>query len=177
MDQYNQTKELAAQLGYVAPGAATSDLQTTLALKKMEFEHSAEERRTRREERAEERRWQLELRRLDDEREARHKKEDREAKRDEMFANAPALVGSAIAKGVMEAQGGGSVASSASPTSSKKSKHAIEADEGEAGEAQCAECSAPVAVGATARTAICANCGTKFNIKRVRQTAESGEGE
>jgi len=174
-EQYNQAKELATQLGYVAPGAATSDLQTTLALKKLEYEHGAEERRNRREERAEQRKWDLELRRLDDEREARRKKEDREAKRDEMFANAPAMVGGAIAKGLIDHQGTGGVANSTAPGSTKKARHSIQAGEGESGEAECAECSAPVAVGPTARSAVCANCGTKFSIKRVQGAAEEEE--
>ncbi|KKK66866.1 hypothetical protein LCGC14_2959780, partial [marine sediment metagenome] len=86
MDQYNQTKALATQIGFVAPGPGQSDMTTTLELKRLDYEQSRETRRLNREEKSEERRWQLELRRLDDEREERVEKQKSQAKRDAMIA-------------------------------------------------------------------------------------------
>ncbi len=169
MDQYNVTKEFATQLGFAAPGAGSSDIQTTLALKKMEFEETRANRRESREAKAEERRWQMGLRKLDDDREATREEQARQSKRDEMFANAPAMVGSAIAKGFMargepEAAAGG------------KSRQVVEVGVGESGTVKCANktCLQPVAIGPTAKTAICAGCETKYSIRRV-PVESSGE--
>lgn len=163
MDQYNMTKELATQIGFAAPGAQATDLQTTLELKKLDFEQTRELRRLAREDKSEERRWQLEVRRLDDERDGRKADQARQEKRDDMFAKAPAVVGATIAKGIIDSGSGGSEA----PDKSKAKAYHVEAAQGDSGEVDCPGCNQPIGIGPTAKTAICANCGTRLIVKRT----------
>lgn len=163
MDQYNMTKDLATQIGFAAPGAQATDLQTTLELKKLDFEQTREMRRLAREDKAEERRWQLEVRRLDDERDGRKADQARQEKRDDMFAKTPAVFGAAIAKGIIDSGSGGSEA----PDKSKAKAYHVEAAQGDSGEVDCPGCNQPIGIGPTARTAVCANCGTRLIVKRT----------
>jgi len=153
-------------LGFDKPSSA-GDLNTQIQLKKMEFDQTVQLRRLSREEKASERQWQLELRRLDDERAAKHQESAQAAKRDEMVAKAPELIGRAIAQGIM-ASGEGKAAASQPITSRKGDKsHHVEAGQGEAGEVECPGCGQPVAIAPTADKAICANCGSKYDIDRT----------
>jgi len=175
LDQFEQAKAMANQLGYLEPGAGSSDLQTTLAIKKLEWDQASEARRAKREERAEDRRWQLELRRLDDDRDARQVEAKAREKRDTMIAGAPAAIGSAIAQGMMD-RGGSGAPVEGDPGA--RSRGVVEAGVGESGTFPCAKCQQPVAIGPTARTAACASpgCGAKYSIKRV-QAQEPSEDE
>lgn len=161
MQEYNDALEVSKALGLARPSSETSDLQTTLALKKLEFDQTTTLRTMAREDKAEERKWQLDLRRLDDERDARKQEQERQRKKDEMFANAPEMIGRAIAKGIVETQ------TAPSPTPKGKMGSHIEAGWGEAGETQCPSCGETMAVGPTARVAECAKCNTRVPIRRV----------
>jgi len=172
MEQFTEAKQTAEALGMAHPSPETGDLQTKLALEKLKFEQTVELRRLAKEEKAEARTWQLELRRLDDERDARKVEATRQVKRDEMFANAPAVIGGAIAKGLMETGGGG-----VSGAPKGKMGHHVEAGVGESGEFECSSCSQPVGIGPTAKSATCSNCGARFSIKRVEPQVASAEEE
>lgn len=172
MDQYNAAIDVANTLGYMAPSQASTDLQTTLVLKKLEFEQSIELRRLSREEKQADRQFQLELRRYDDERETRKQDAERERKRDEMWARTPEVLGRAIGQGLM---GGGGEASE-SPTPRGK-QPGITAGVGESGEVDCVECGRPVAIGPTAKSAVCASCGAKYPIKRIKQEQQEAPEE
>ena len=163
-EQIKEAEETGALLGLARPSPQTSDIQASLALKKLDFEQTVELRRLAKEERAEGRRWQLELRRMDDERDARRQEEERQRKRDEMFAKAPTMIGGALPKGIIETE-----ASKPSGAPAGRTKHHIEAPVGEGGEVQCSECGQPVTIGPTARSAVCANCETKYSIKRTEK--------
>lgn len=166
IDQFEQAQQLATKLGYLEPGTGASDIQATLLIKKMEFEQIRESRRETREAKAEERRWQMALRKIDDEREARIEDQKRQAKKDEMIANAPAMIGGAIAKGLADRPETG-----ISEAGTKRS--VIEAGVGDSGTVKCGNCKQPVAIGPTARTADCAGCGAKYSIKRVASDSTS----
>lgn len=164
-EQYEAAKVMAAQLGYVAPSTNISDLNTQIELKKMEFENTRALRQMARDEKRSDREYQLELRRFDDERDARRVNQARQEKRDEMFMNAPKIIGGAIAKGLVES--GGKGGSSAGAVGQKPGHYNLEADVGDAGEVGCPACQQPIGIGPTARKAVCANCGTTVSIKRT----------
>jgi len=167
MEQYQSVMGMAKELG-LNKQEGSSDLAVTIELKKLEFEHSREERKARREDRSEERRWQLELRRLDDDRDARKAEGQRQDKRDEMFANAPKAVGSMLAQGIMAMAGEEGISEA---HIAGNSGH-VEAGVAEGGEIECEACKEPVAIGSTARMAVCAKCGKKYSIKRIQGTTE-----
>lgn len=171
MDQYSAMMEMAKTLGFSQP-ATGGDLANKIELTKLEFENTRELRRLGREDKAEERRWALELRRLDDEREARRQDAERQKKRDDMIASAPEVFGRAMARGMMEPE-----ATEVGHISSKEKQTGIEAGLGESGEVNCSYCDKPVAIGPTAQIAVCANCGAKYPIKRVKTRSSAEERE
>ncbi len=163
MDQYNMTKELAGAIGMVAPGVGTSDLTVTMELEKMKFEQNLELRKMSREEKRADREFQRQLKKDEDEREEKRQEAGRLAKRDDIFASAPEVLGRAIVKGYVEGQ---RVEGSQAANAPKKGGH-IEAGWGEGGTADCPTCQQPIGVGPTARAAVCTNCGAESTIKRV----------
>jgi len=170
MEQYNAAMETAKTLGFNQPQVA-GDLTTQIELKKMEFEQVRELRRLSREEKSSDRQWQLDLRKLDDDRDFRRQEADRQRKRDEMFTNLPQSLGGAIAKGLVESEAEGGGVS----TKGGRSTYNIEVPPNSGGEMDCPSCGEVVGIGPTARTAICAKCGSKIQI--VRKTGAPVEEE
>lgn len=168
LDEYDRTKAFAAAIGMVAPGSQATDMQTTLELKKLEFDQTKEMRRLAREEKSEQRKWDLELRRLDDDRANKKVEQDRQERKDNMFASAPAAIGAAIAKGIQDSGG------SDAPVTKKGKTYRAEVAPGQALEFECPGCSQPVALGPTAKSAVCANCGTMVTATRTGE-AEAEE--
>ncbi len=169
--QISGIKALAKEFGMAQPDPGISD--PALQIQVIQLEH-AEAQRDR------EFTWQMQKdREAREDRKEEHKAEMavkqqevvREAKRDEMFANAPAMLGDAIGAGIMARAENKSSDVSGKP---KTGKH-IEAPVGEGGEADCSVCGQPVSVGPTARIAVCANCQTRFPIDRIEQTAPNEE--
>jgi len=192
MEQYGSVVETAKALGYSQPQMA-GDLNSQVELKKMEFNQAMELKKMAREERRADREFQRQLNRDADERERqsnrdteeREDKKDersRQARRDDMIAKAPQVIGGAIAQGLLanEGKGGGVAqeATSEAPSEAKapKGKH-IEAGWGEIGEVECPGCSEPLAIGPTAKVAVCANCSQKVPIRRVGERPSAREEE
>jgi len=167
-EQLTAAREIAKELGFEkgATGAGSSEM-IQVELKKLDFEHQVAMRKMAKDDRAEERRWKLELRRLDDERTAKTEELAQARERNAMFAKAPEMIGTAFAKG-LAASGGETEVTSEPPPVRKGQAQAITAGIGEGGEAKCSQCGQPVAVGPTARTAVCASCGAKYPIRRVQ---------
>jgi len=174
LEQLTMAKEMAKELGFVQgqPNGGSEMIQ--VELKRLDFEHQTAMRQMSRDDKAEERRWQIELRRLDDERDGKREELAQSRERNEMFAKAPELIGTAIAKGMLASGGGAEVASK--PAS--KGSMPVTAGIGESGEFECVQCHQPVAIGPTARQAVCATtgCGAKYHIQRV-QAESPGESE
>ena len=166
-EQLNAARETAKELGFSqgTPGAGTSSEIIQIELKKLDFDHQLALRKMSRDDKSEERRWQMELRRLDDERVAKTAELALAREKNEMFSKAPEMIGAAIAKGMMASEGetGG-----AGVSSQRKSMPGITAGVGESGEVKCSQCEQPVAIGPTAKMAVCAGCGAKYSIKRVQ---------
>ena len=172
-DQLNAAREIAKELGFSqgAPSGGGETIQ--IELKKLDFEHQVAMRKMAKDDKADEKRWQLELRKLDDEREAAKAELVRQTKKDEFISQAPAAIGTAIAKGLMISGGQVNTDSSHSPG---ERMGGITAGIGESGEAECTQCHQTLAIGPTARVAVCAGCGAKYHISRV-QAESQGEAE
>ena len=171
--QIGEIQELAGILGFQKPDpalAGSMDVSMRIDLIKLQNDNARAEREFKREMRREEREYQRLMRKDDDDRHFRQGEADRQAKRDEMFAKAPEMVGRAIASGMME--GGGANAKQ------KPQSYHLEAAAGAGGEAECPYCSSEIAIGPTARSAVCPNpeCGAKLPIKRI-ELEESGEND
>lgn len=163
-EQYQEALETAKALGMNMPsGHGGETIQ--LELKKLDFEQARALREMSRAEKAEDRRWQIELKRLDDERDRRREELERQRAKDQMWANAPQMLGGAVARGIMESRGAAAGAVQ-SANAGKVSSH-LEAPWGEAGEFNCPECNEVVGIGPTSKAAACPRCGTKIPIKRT----------
>ena len=178
MDEYNNMQEVAKALGMAHP-QASNDMSIQLDLKKMEFENTRELRRMAKEDKAADREFQRQLNRDADERE--DKKTERETQRmtaaaaiqaerekRNMFAAPFETIGMALAKGLMDSNGGVSAnAGDQSPRKPKRSGKKLEVGEGESGVTSCPECGEPVAIAPTARSAVCSSCDAVFPIDRI----------
>jgi len=173
-EQLAAARETAKELGFSQgqPNGGSEMIQ--LELKKLDFEQAVALRRLNREEKESDKKWQLELRRLDDEREVRKAELARDAKKDEMFAKAPEVLGRAFGRAIVES-GGDSGDITEQPQHPVGKMPGITAGIGQSGETECIKCQQPVAVGATARKAVCANCGATYPIKRVQSSPEPEE--
>lgn len=176
IEQYTEAMETAKTLGYQQTTPQPGSEMIQLELKKLDFDHTLALKKMTREDRAEGRKWDLELRRLDDERKAKEAELAQQQKRDEMIASAPQMIGGAIAKGMMESKGGGEAP--AAPKTSQR--YELPVPQGEEGVTHCPKCGTEMGVGPTAKSAICAKCNTKVFIKRVGKSEkpaaeESGE--
>ena len=167
-------RALAKELGMAQPDSSISD--PALQLQMLQMQH-AETQRDR------EFQWQMQKDRderedrkeqLRDERNAKAAEGARQAKRDEMFANAPKMAGAAFAQGLL-ARGGASEGVSEKPRG--KAGYRIEVATGRAAEMDCEECGEPIGIGPTQRGAVCASCGAKYVIKRASGTDEPPSGE
>ncbi len=174
MEQYTGMQEISKTLGFTQPQLA-GDMTTQMALEKMKFEQTTELRRMAREDKRADREFQRQLAKDADERDAKKVEQAQLQKRDDMFANAPKVLGSALAQGIISSQHKGEgVAEEAAPEEAQVPKERaaeqgrhIDADWGAGGEVECPGCSQPLGIGPTARTAVCANCGESVPIRRV----------
>ena len=92
-----------------------------------------------------------------------------------MFAAPFETVGMALAKGLMDSNGGVSAdAGDQSQHKQKRSGKRLEVNQGESGVTNCPECGEPVAIAPTARSAVCSSCDAVFPIDRVPLKAEGG---
>ncbi|KKN59497.1 hypothetical protein LCGC14_0541110 [marine sediment metagenome] len=178
MDQYNGVMEMAKTIGLSQPQLA-GDVTQSMALEKMKFEQNLELKRMGREDRQADREFTRRLNLDAEEREAKKGERAQQAKRDDMFAKAPQVIGGAIAQGLMANKGdGGGVSEQASPEpkapKGKPGPH-FEAGWGESGDGECPGCNQPIGIGPTAKTAVCANCGDSVPIIRVGEKPGASE--
>ena len=174
-DQLKDAQLTAQEIGFLRPSAETGDLIAQLKLKEMEFSQTRELRKMDREAKQSDRQFQIDLRRLDDEREEKKQNVTQQSKRDEMFAKAPEVIGRAIGRAIVESEAAGGGISEGPPKGVKN--YQITIAPGEGGEMDCEQCGAIVGIGPTAKTAVCAKCGARVQIKRgeAKQEVEPEE--
>jgi hypothetical protein len=174
VDEYNEAMETAKALGFqIAGPGQTSSPEIQLQIIKIQQDHAIAMRELDRAAKADERTWQLELRRLDREQKDKEAELGRQRQRDQFFFQAPEAIGGAIARGIIESKGGGGGVARAAPKSPPRGKQAfhIEAPPGEGGETNCPNCNEIVGIGPTARSAVCPGCGLKIPITRITTPA------
>ncbi len=181
LEQLNEAQAMAQQLGFVRPsdviasgsGAGRSP-QLDIELMKLRMEEQAREREFKRQWRADEKNWDLQVKKL--EQDAYFKREEmaRAKARDEMFASLPQMIGGAIAAGLVEADKSGALRSQPrqapqAPAGGAPAGSKVLAAPGESGMARCPKCNTEVAIGATATEAVCAGCGFAMPIERTTE--------
>lgn len=168
--EYESAIELAKQLGFMKPEAG-GDSMVAIELKKLDFDHQTALRKMSREEKASDRQWQIELRRLDDDRDARQQELQVKKQQYDLLSKTPEIIGQTIGRVLMEqggiAQGGGT----------EPLTYHIEAKPGEAGTTQCPNCGTAVGIGPTSTSAICAKCEAKFEVVRTKAGSGASKGE
>ena len=171
VEQYDEVMALSNKLG-LAEKTSTDDPQVRLSIMKMQADMAREEREFKRTWRNDDKKWQLELAKLELEKKNHGELIEHEKSRNEMFANAFKNVGAAIATGLQSsgeeeaAAVAGARPPSARTAAPRKSK--IQAEVGSAGEVECPECHSPVGIGPNTTRAACAGCGFLFEIERFR---------
>lgn len=163
--QVAEIRELASELGYRkaedAPSGGGGNIQLQIEMLRLQMNDKQQDRDFKWRMRQDDKSFQLEIQRMNDDRTAKAAELERQKNKDDMWANFPKHIGSAISKGLVDSPG------VAAQPSKPKSYH-VETGEGEGGEIECNDCHQPVAIGATARKAVCASCGASYSIKRVK---------
>jgi ribosomal protein S27E len=182
-EQIKEAKELVKNLEPPDKEDTISGLPASVALqvKKMEqdLQITLQNMEDARQERAQ--KFELTLLEFKDNREL--KKAEIEAKiavekeRNELLGNILTRVGTAFAKGSIDAGVGMGVESGT--TTGKIASQFIEANEGEFGEVTCPSpgCGQQIAIARDATQAICAGCGTAYPIRRIKKEPEIIEPE
>ena len=170
-EQYTSMLGLAKDLG-LEKTSTGRDPMVDIKLAEMQYENARYEREHQLKIREDDRRWQLDLQRLQDEREHRQAELAIKSKQTDMLANAPAVIGGVIAKGLAEsAQGGGAPAGGGiQGQPGGPIAHKIQAPPGESGEFECPDCHTMVGIGPNSDLAQCVGCKTTFDIERVPAT-------
>ena len=167
VDQLANIKLLAAELGLKTPAPGVSD--PALQVQIMELQH-AEAARQREHE------WDKmkHAEQMEEMREQRKgtqylamEKLAQQQKRDQMLGDAPKVIGSMIAKGMMESNAGDEIAEA--PRGKQQYRASVPV--GKAAEMDCPNCNDLIGIGTTAKMAVCAGCGSKVSIKRVESEA------
>jgi len=165
VSELDNIEKVAARLGLGRTDGGGIDLNTTLALKKLEQEMKREDRRFALEMKKDERLWQIELKRLESEDKDRQARAEAERGKYAMIASLPEQLGGVIARGLTARAD--DIAAQPKPARAR----AIQAGEGEAGEIECPVCQSPVGIGPTAEHATCAGCGQGFDIRRTAEVS------
>jgi len=165
-DQVSEITQIAGILGYARPDPQ-SGLPVELQLKMLEMEmnEKASARKFEWDKMMSERNWQLELKKLESESQARAAEFQQEREKRNMFASPFESIGAAIGKGLIDS--GGNISGRRETTKRKRSARRLQVGEGESGTTECPECGEPVAIAPTARSAVCSSCEATFPIDRI----------
>lgn len=175
-NQLAMVETFADKLGFVRPEAGSSDLNTQLAIKKLDADMKREDRRFQLEMKKDERLWQLKLKEIEMQQHETNARINAERERNQMFAQFPEHLGSAIAKGMM-ARGDNGNGQLQQPISDdvmarmtgKPTAHhrTVEANIGDYGQFDCDQCGTSVGMGPDSEITACAGCGTIFDVVRI----------
>jgi DNA repair exonuclease SbcCD ATPase subunit len=177
IEQLNEAQTMATQLGFVRPSDVSPSTgrspQLEIELMRLKMDEAAKEREFKRMWRNDEKTYELQVKKLEQEIMFKREELNRQKARDEMFAQMPQLIGGAIAAGLMEADKTGTLQRKESapqaPASAPPAGNKVLAGPGESGVASCPKCKTEVAVGATATEAVCAGCGFSMPIERTKE--------
>jgi hypothetical protein len=180
-DEFNTVKQMVTELGLHNPQEG-GDANLQIQLARMEMDRAKADRDFKREMKNDERRWQLELRKLDEQRDYNQGQLRLQAQRNEFFANVPQQIGAAFAQATLDRQDGQGqqrrVQGQSQRVNPQHRPPAVSANVGESGSFACPYCEqqgieSAVAVGPTASVAQCPSCNARFPIQRVQSQAQS----
>lgn len=169
MTQYKSAMEVAKTFGAEKNGGG-QDPTITLAIKKLEFDQAEKDREFKWKMHLDEKNWEKEKMQMADDHSYRQAQLNQEAKKTEMIAGFPTMIGAAIAKGLMdrgqgETQQQGIQQRGVNPETPKL--YHIETAEGQGGEVTCPHCKSMIGFGPTQDAAQCINCKTNYKIQRA----------
>lgn len=178
-EQFAAAQEFAKSLGFEKTSTG-QDPMVALELKKMDYQQAREDREFKWKMRQDEKQFQLDMQKMNDEREFRKAQLEQDARKNDMFASLPQQIGAAFARGVMENKESTSPRSISQRQQTPAKTYPLEAFEGEAGEVDCPTCKArgkptKVGIGPDTTSAECAWCGSKFDITRIPAAEVSSE--
>lgn len=170
--QFEALTKVAQQMGFQKSNPQIGDPSIQLEITRLQMESAQKDREFQAKLALENRQWDLEKMKLEDERDFKRAQLAQDAKRNDMIAQAPQMLGTAIGQGLLTKQSsrGGGVAEEALPEPQAprgKQEHHVEAGWGESGTIECPGCSEPLGIGPTAKVAVCANCNERVPIRRV----------
>lgn len=176
LEQYNELMTMAKTLGLANPQAG-SNAMVSIELEKLKFDQTLELRRLDAEAQERERKYQMDLRRMDDERAWKKEEFKRQEQRDQMLPKGLNVIGQAIAQGLMTGNPGQAVSGTVEeqPIESASKAYHVEANPNEAGSFDCPKCGTQVGLGPTSTVAVCAKCGTRVEIKRTAPSTRTEE--
>jgi len=166
-DQFTALQTLAKELGFEKTSTG-QDPMVQLELAKLTYQQAQEDREFKWKMRQDEKNFQLQLKQMEKDDQYRNATLAQQARKDDMIASFPHQIGAAIAKGVLESEGGaipqgGTIQRQQTPTK----PYQLEAPEGEEGEIDCPTCQSKVGIGPDTTSAECAWCKSKFTITRI----------
>lgn len=176
-DQLKELAQVAEMIGYKKQQAGQpqdGNLQVQVMLKKMDYD--AQERQRQHEWDME--KWRADQKRLErkDEGDLAVRREENQikARRDQIFAELPEKIGTAIGAAIVAASRenftGGAVAGNyeaPGKQAAQKSEQYFDAGVGEAGEVSCPQCESEIAISPTSTRASCASCGFDVPVRRI----------
>jgi len=172
-EQYTTVLGLAKDLG-LEKTSTGRDPMVDIKLAEMSYENAMRDREFQLQMRENDRKWELDLQRLQDERAARQAELAIQAKRNDLLFQAPQVIGAALAKGMAEsASGGGGGIPAGGGAQSRPGvpqHYKMRAAEGESGVVDCPLCNAKVGIGPNSDLAQCVACNATFDIERVPAT-------
>ncbi|MBA7703237.1 hypothetical protein ES703_112019 [subsurface metagenome] len=177
--QFEALTKVAEQMGYQKATPQIGDPAIQLEITRLQMESAQKDREFRAKLAQENRQWDLEKMKLEDERAFKRQQLAQDAQRTDLIAQTPQVLANAFAQGLMARESkGGMVAKEASPEAEapkKKKGHHVDAGWGESGEVECPRCAQPIGIGPTAQTAVCSACGEKVPIRRVGERPSAQE--
>ena len=167
MEQYGELKSMIGELGFLSPGAKAAGSDTPglqLEILRMQGEQARADREFKLLMRNDEKRWNLEVEKLNMERENARARLQAEKDKQEMLAGSIKGLGGAIAAGLLS---GGGAAAAGSPAEPAGPVGFIDARMGEAGAIDCPKCHSQIGIGPETLKAVCAKCGAELVVQRT----------
>lgn len=169
-DQFTALNELAKEMGLERTSSG-QDPMIQLELAKLQYQTAREEREFKREMRNDEKRWQIELQKLQDDREYKRAQIEQQSRKDDFIASGFQHIGGAIAQGMRESEGGPPQPGHISqPARSGAQAYRLRIPPNAAKTFACPNCKTAVSVGPTTVTGQCIECGTQFLVVREDST-------
>ena len=166
-DQFHSLQDLAKELGMERTQNG-QDPMIQLELAKLNYQQAREDREFKRQMRDDEKRWQLEMQKLQDTRDYQRAQLNQQAKKDDMVASLPEHIGAAIGRGLRDRSEGGQPPASqrVAQQPPKSQAYSITLAPGQELTVPCPNCQTTVGLGPDTELAQCVGCDAQFLVKR-----------